>query len=175
MNSSIKIVLLALVLTSSVYSADKTTLPKDWGNMSTTQLKYKLADKLPFFSAPFSFTYNKDSKDMKTQSVDFAIDFTTNDIIVGNKKTSDPKSSFDWGLDCSDEKSMCSTSTQAAVPGTYQTSKYNYSYKAYTTVSSLYQGVDLSESKGTIKVRMCENPAQFNLPYQKNGVMGLGP
>lgn len=142
--------------------------------MSTMSLEYKFMEKRPFFTAPFSFTYNQDSETMKTQSVDMVVDFTSNDIILGNKVTGTEANNFDWGLDCSAENDLCTAVSGEIQTGTYQ-GQFDYKYKTYNTVASLFGGVDLSSEKANMQIQMCELPKEFGIPFGKNGVFGMGP
>lgn len=52
------LLIITLTLAGLGVCKDKKNMPKDWGTMSTMSLEYKFMEKRPFFTAPFSFTYN---------------------------------------------------------------------------------------------------------------------
>lgn len=104
---------ICLIALASCDPAPKT--PKDWDATTTMDLKYFFDDKsqVNYMTSSFSFTYNKESKDMKTQSVDLVLDLTFNQIIAGNKAAKDPKDNMSWGLDCSSADSKCTNTSPA--------------------------------------------------------------
>jgi hypothetical protein len=99
-------------------------------------------------------------------------DLTSNQIIAGNKAAKDPKDSFTWGLDCSSADAKCTNSSPVA-----QQTYHGYTFMAskYNTVSSLFGGVDLSDSEPKLDIWLAEQTGQYNLPFGENGVFGLGP
>lgn len=172
--STLAISLILFVLCTSTLGANKKNKPKDWGEMTTKSLDYSYKDKLGYFTTSMEFTYNGDSKNDKTQKVDMVVDFSTNHIIVGNKKPAAGKSAFDWGLDCSKENDHCTEVAGEATTDKYL-GKYAYTFMKYNTVASMFEGVNLKDSKVGLKIRMCENMNSYQIPFDKNGILGLGP